>query len=457
MSLNSMAHKVLVVDDEPDLQILIRQKFRAGIAKGELSFDFALNGAEALEKVDSDPSYELILTDINMPVMDGLAFLNGLKERNNTAKAVVISAYSEISNIRIAMNRGAFDFITKPIELSDLEVTMHKAFREMEIFRQGMEAKENLVITTIEKDKAIMEKLEAQQQALQNLQEKEKLILFQNELLEKQVAERTAEVIHQKELVEIKNKEILDSIYYAKHVQEAILPDVKQIHAYFPDSFVLYCAKDIVAGDFYWMEKQGDKKLVVAADCTGHGVAGALMSMIGISLLNQLVNEKKVSEPSDILAQLHEGVVASLKQTDNNSNDGMDIAICSYDGNRRSLTFSGANRPLWIVRNNALLEYPANKVPVGGLQVSHSEKFIQHEIALEKNDAVYIFTDGFADQFGGEMNKKLMTKKFKETLLSISDLNMSGQQVFLKNYFDEWKGTQEQVDDVLVIGIRVAF
>src|ERR1041384_398769 len=209
--------KILVVDDEADLERLITQIFRKPIKNGELSFVFAENGAVALEKLIADPLIDILFTDINMPVMDGLMLLTKIKEHNLLQKAVVISAYGDMSNIRTAMNRGAFDFVTKPIDFEDITTTLTKAIHETEIFKEGLTAKSNL-------EKALSEKAEAQQQALHNLQEKEKLILNQNEMLEKQVAERTVEVIHQKELIEIKNKEILDSIRYAKHLQEAILP-----------------------------------------------------------------------------------------------------------------------------------------------------------------------------------------------------------------------------------------
>jgi len=450
-----MANKILVVDDEPDLQLLITQKFRSSIAKGELIFDFALNGEIALEKATADPEIDLIFTDINMPVMDGLTLLNNLKERKVAAKAIVISAYSEIANIRVAMNKGAFDFITKPIELADLEVTMHKGLREMEMLRQGIETKQNLERTTHEKEEAILEKIEAQRQALENLQEKEKLILQQNEMLENQVRERTSEVVLQKELIEQKNKEILDSIRYAKRLQEAILPPVKIMNGLFPHSLIYYCAKDIVAGDFYWFDAGRGQSIVVAADCTGHGVAGALMSMIGISLLNQLVNEKGITNPATILQQLHVMVIAALKQDENNTNDGMDICICAFDQASRKLKFAGANRPLWLLRNNEMIEYPPNKFPIGGLQVQHDEVIIQHDITLEENDMLYLFTDGYADQFGGENGKKLMKKNFREMLLSMQHMNMKQQEIHLKQHFENWKGMHDQVDDVLVIGIKI--
>lgn len=441
-------HKILVVDDEPDLEKLISQVFRPNIREGSMEFYFAENGAVALEKLLADREINIMLTDINMPVMDGLTLLSKTKENNLFLKALVISAYGDMQNVRKAMNSGAFDFIVKPFDFTDLKATINKAVSEIEILKQGFEAKTNL-------EKALIEKAEAQQQALENLQAKEELILYQNEMLEKQVDERTAEVLHQKELIEIKNKEILDSITYAKRIQEAILPSEKVIKSLLHESFVLYMPKDIVAGDFYWIETTGDKILIAAADCTGHGVSGALMSMLGVSLLNQIVNEKGATQPAEILNQLHNAVIASLKQSQNDTHDGMDIALCSFDFKNNEVTFAGANRPLWILRNKERIVIAPDKMPIGGLQIENRQSYSNNTIPLHKNDFVYLFTDGYADQFGGENNKKLMSKNFNEMLLSIDEKAMSEQKTFLKDYFEKWKGKNEQVDDVLVVGIKV--
>lgn len=288
-------------------------------------------------------------------------------------------------------------------------------------------------------------------------QEKEKKEILENQKseLELKVVERTQEVWEQKEVIEIKNREITESLIYAKRIQSAILPDIKLIYKTLEQSFILYLPKDIVSGDFYGFAQKSGRVIIAAADCTGHGVAGAFMSMIGTSLLNQIINEKNVVEPGLILEQLNEGIIHSLKQKESESNDGMDISLCSFDLKNNELVYAGANRPLWHIRNNDLLVYKPNKFPIGGLQVEHNEKFSRHVITLQKNDTFYLFSDGFADQFGGERSKKLMTKKFKEMLLSIRHLGMREQEHFLQSHFEKWKGNNEQVDDVLVIGIRV--
>ncbi|MFI5219845.1 MAG: SpoIIE family protein phosphatase [Bacteroidia bacterium] len=288
-------------------------------------------------------------------------------------------------------------------------------------------------------------------------QEKEKKQILENQKseLELKVVERTQEVWQQKEVIEIKNKEITESLIYAKRIQSAILPDIKLIYKALEQSFILYLPKDIVSGDFYGFAQKNNRVIIAAADCTGHGVAGAFMSMIGTALLNQIINEKNISEPAQILNELNDGIIHSLKQKESDSNDGMDISLCSIDLIENELKYAGANRPLWLIRNSELFIYKPNKFPIGGLQVQQEEKFAQHSVSLQPGDAIYLFSDGFADQFGGENGKKMMTNKFKELLLSIQHMKMREQEQHLRNYFEKWKGNYEQVDDVLVIGIRI--
>ena len=442
-----MPHKILVVDDEPNIQDLIRQRFRAGIKQGLFVFDYAENGAIALEKLQTDDSIDLIFTDINMPVMDGLTLLSRIKELNLLPRAIVISAYGDLTNIRTAMNRGAFDFVTKPIDMADLETTLLKTINEMDTLKKGLEARRNL-------EQALIDKADAQQQALISLQEKEKLILEQNEVLEHQVTERTSQLQQQKQLIEIKNKEILDSIHYASHLQQAILPPVDSLHVFFKESFVLYKPKDIVAGDFYWMEAVPDGVIVIAADCTGHGVAGALMSMLGVSLLNHIVRVEGEQTPAKILDKLHEAVVKALQQKQTQGNEGMDIAVCHFNFTTHQLQYAGANRPLVYTANHELQIIVADKIGIGGMH-HQTRAYTNHVLPFEAFNAIYLFTDGYADQFGGPNGKKLMTTKFKETLLELKEKSMKEQYTFLNTYFENWKGGLEQVDDVLVMGLKV--
>lgn len=285
--------------------------------------------------------------------------------------------------------------------------------------------------------------------------DKKRILETQKADLERMVKERTEVVEMQKTELELRNRDILDNLIYAKRIQDAILPDQRLITQSLPESFIIYYPKDIVSGDFYTFAQQHGKIILAAADCTGHGVTGAFMSMIGSSLLNQIVNERRIIRPDLILNQLNAGIIESLKQSNSEINDGMDIAMCVFDLENKQLQYAGANRPLWIVRNNQLIEIKANKFPIGGLQHKTDAVFSSHEIDLVKNDSIYIFTDGYADQFGGPDGKKLLSKRFREKLLSIQHLSMQAQSEMLKEFFNDWKGHYPQVDDVLVIGVRI--
>ncbi len=255
--------------------------------------------------------------------------------------------------------------------------------------------------------------------------------------------------------LKIKNKEITDNINYAQRIQSAILPDIKLIHKKLPQSFILFQPKDIVSGDFYSYAEKNGKVLLIAGDCTGHGVSGAFMSMVGNSLLNHIINEKHIYQPALILNELNIAVIETLNQSENESSDGMDVCICSFDLVNNQLEYAGANRPLWILRNNEFTIMKPDKFPIGGLQMARERIFSNVVIDLQPADTIYLFTDGYADQFGGENGKKMMTARFREILLSIADHNLPGQEHMLRNHFANWQGEHEQVDDVLVMGVRL--
>jgi serine phosphatase RsbU (regulator of sigma subunit) len=265
--------------------------------------------------------------------------------------------------------------------------------------------------------------------------------------------------------IEIQHTEIIDSIEYAERIQFAILPTKENILKAFPQSFILFKPKDIVSGDFYWFQEVDGKKYIAACDCTGHGVPGALMSMVATDMLNEaLVHTKKVDE---ILAHTNRSIRVALKQSndDESTRDGMDIALCCFDDKTNVVQFAGAYRPLWLIRfcpaeqneapknGSQLMEYKATKAAIGGLTEDH-QVFQFNEIQLQKGDTIYLSSDGFADQFSPS-DKKLMTKRFKEILLSIQHLSMSEQEKYLEKFITDWQGNMEQTDDVLVIGIRV--
>ena len=255
----------------------------------------------------------------------------------------------------------------------------------------------------------------------------------------------------QKEVVEEKNQEIVDSITYAKRIQSAILPPLKVVKEYLAESFILYKPKDIVAGDFYWLESKEDKVLFAAADCTGHGVPGAMVSVVCNNALNRSVREYGLTDPGEILTKTREIVIQEFEKSDEEVKDGMDIALCSLEGNK--LAFAGAHNPLWIIRDGAIIETKADKQPIG--KFDNPIPYTTHHFELNKGDSIYIFSDGYVDQFGGEKGKKFKSKSFKELLLSIQNQTMEDQKESINSAFENWKGSLDQIDDVCVIGVRI--
>jgi serine phosphatase RsbU (regulator of sigma subunit) len=291
-------------------------------------------------------------------------------------------------------------------------------------------------------------------------------LVQKNDLIQKQ----KLEVEHQKELVEEKNKEITDSITYAKRLQDAILPPIASISKCFPQSFVLFKPKDIVAGDFYWLEivksqNNTERVLIAAADCTGHGVPGAMVSVVCSNALNRSVKEFNLHEPGLILDKTRDLVLETFEKSDKDVKDGMDISLLSIEKNVEndiSIKWAGANNPLWFIQNGTWNEIKANKQPIG--KTDYPVAFTTHELTLQKGDSLYMFTDGYADQFGGPKGKKFKYKQLNDLLGSHSHLTFMEQRDRLNTIFEDWKNWQasgvsktglEQVDDVLVIGIKL--
>ncbi len=255
--------------------------------------------------------------------------------------------------------------------------------------------------------------------------------------------------------LQLKNQEITDSITYAKRIQAAILPSENTLKSYLGEMFVLYLPKDIVAGDFYWTEKIGNTVLFAVADCTGHGVPGAMVSVICHNALNTVINQKGLIDPGQILDETTRMVMAQFEKSDAGVRDGMDIALCAYNKETRELTYSGANTPLWIVRDGASIKYNATRQPVGNY--GNKLSFETRKVATQPGDMLYLSTDGFSDQFGGTRGKKFMIKQLNSLFAEASSMPFSAQKEFMKTAFLQWKQEREQVDDVCVMGVRIEF
>jgi serine phosphatase RsbU (regulator of sigma subunit)/tetratricopeptide (TPR) repeat protein len=277
--------------------------------------------------------------------------------------------------------------------------------------------------------------------------------LYEN--LEEKILVRTAEVMKQKEIIEEKNKNITDSIRYAKKIQQALLPNSAEILRELPKSFIYYRPKDIVSGDFYWYTHWGDHVVFASADCTGHGVPGAFMSAICNDLMNQVIRDEHIISPAEALRLLDIKLGMLLKKsTDTEANDGMDIALCSLNMKTNELMFAGAHRPLLLIREGNVIEFKPDKLSIGGYDMGE-KTFTDHVIKLFPDDRLYLFTDGFADQFGGPRGKKFKFRQLKELLLSMTNLTMKEQNNSVDAAFKEWKMAHEQVDDILLMGIMI--
>lgn len=260
----------------------------------------------------------------------------------------------------------------------------------------------------------------------------------------------------QKELVETQQKEIIDSINYARRIQYALLAGKTLLQNNLQQHFILFKPKNVVSGDFYWAVSVTDGFIFVLGDCTGHGVPGAFMSLLNISKLNQTINENKITAPDKVLNNVRKEIISSLNPDGSTieSKDGMDAVICKLDTNKMKLQYAAANNPLYIVRNKEIIVYNADKMPVG-MGHDDTKLFTLHEIELQKNDMIYLSTDGYPDQFGGPKGKKFMYKKFQELLVSVSTLPVNEQYQAIEKALADWQGNLEQVDDISVIGIRI--
>ena len=275
-----------------------------------------------------------------------------------------------------------------------------------------------------------------------------------NKRRKKELAQKII-IEEQKKIVEQKNQEILDSITYAKRIQTAILPTDRIVKEFLTESFILYKPKDIVAGDFYWIEPYNGRVLFAVADCTGHGVPGALVSVICHNALNRSVREFNLTDPGNILNKCRDLILEEFRKSDDNVQDRMDISICQLEIDTRKLTWSGANLPLWIKKplENDIHEYKPQKQPIG--YFDEIKPFESIEMTLSIGDTIYLFSDGFSDQFGGSQGKKLKSKGMKDLLLSLSHLPMAEQRQQIDLFFENWRAEHEQIDDICIIGIRL--
>jgi phosphoserine phosphatase RsbU/P len=386
---------ILIVDDNPrNLQVLGNYLQLEGYL-----VEFAMNGESALDWI-SRKEFDLILLDIMMPGMDGFEVCRIIKNDPVKQKIPVIflTAKVDTESIVNGFDLGAVDYVIKPFNQKEL---IARVRTQIEINRGRDEIAKNLVE------------------------------------------------------IENKNKLITYSIKYAKTIQTAVLKASLNGSDFFPEQFSLLLPKDIVSGDFYWFHRIDTKILAGVFDCTGHGIPGAFMSMLGVTLLNEAVIREKISEPDLILNRLREKIIAALGQKGNISEvkDGMDASIISYDLSTRKLVYSGAFNPMYLIRDNKIIEFMGDRMTLS--YQDNAANFSHQEIETKKNDIVYLFTDGFVDQFGGQEDKKFRRAQFKQVLLKNHKNPLAVQKEMLLDTYLKWKGIGEQVDDITVVGLRL--
>jgi phosphoserine phosphatase RsbU/P len=432
---------ILCVDDEKMVLTSLKAELKE-VFGNQYIIELSEDPNEAIEilenLIEEGHTVPLIISDYIMPNMKGDELLKHLHVLSPKTLSIMLTGQATTEGVTNAVNWARlYRYIGKPWETKDLSMTVQEAIKS---FDQTLQ-------------------LELQNQELKAL----------NEDLEKKVEERTWEIIvkseileQQKEELDTQNKSITDSIRAAFKIQKALLPTPEILNRSFPNHFVLFKPKDIVSGDFFWFRQMNDIIYFAAADCTGHGVPGALMSMLGISFLNEIVADQTIKSPAEILCELRSKIKTLLKQDGrfNEPKDGLDIAFCSINVKTKTIQYSGAYNPLFLIRKNKETSVPellitkGDRMPIG-VYPTDFEDFTNHEIVLEDCDSIYIFSDGFTSQFGGTKGRKMRSKDFRELLLNIQHLSMEEQKNKLDEYLMNWQNEHSQVDDILVVGVKI--
>ncbi len=446
---------IICVDDEKMVLDSLKTELKESFG-GDYSIETAENGEEAIELVEDLMNNKfdipLIISDYVMPNLKGDELLTNIHKLTPKTLTVLLTGQATMEGVTNSINHAnLYRYIAKPWEPRDLALTVSEAIKSF--FQE--------------------KQLEEQNRQLREL----------NNELEIKVQQRTVEIVHKNDILEKQRNELFQinvnltaSINYAKRIQQALLPSREAFSSLFPDSFIFYRPKDIVSGDFYWVnyvkyfvDSINDtitESVIVVADCTGHGVPGAFMSMLGLSFLSEIIKTDITSgsllQPATVLDHLKEKVKSSLKQTgkDNENKDGMDISLCIINNDYTRLRYAGAFNPLFVFRENAaindhdLIELKADRMPIG---IYYNEKgnFTNHEIDIQKGDKIYLFSDGYIDQFGGKNGEKYKIKQFRSYLQSICKTPFAKQRDMLKDNFNNWKDDFEQIDDVTVLGFAV--
>lgn len=429
---------ILCVDDEKVVLTSLKAQLKKHFGN-EYTIETSENGADAydfvLNAIKNGNEVPVIISDHIMPGMKGDELLINVHTKLPGTLSIMLTGQADAGAVGNALNQAKlYRYIPKPWDEMDLRMTIKEALR-----RYYQDKK-------IEEQNKELAKLVIQ-------------LRQYNETLEQKVKERTAmineqkeEIIAQRDLLAKQKEDITDSIVYASLIQQALLPSAEAMENNRLQQFILYKPRDIVSGDFYWYKQLGKFIYIAAADCTGHGVPGAFMMTLGVLLLDEVLNKNEIIPTEIVLDELRAKIKKMLHQ--NKTGDGMDIALCLIDIETKKLQFSGANRPMYLVRNNELTVFKSDTMPIGAYP-KDEQSFTSHQIQLHSNDIFYLFSDGYTSQFGGEKSFKYSPKRFKETLLKIRGNKMETQKRILEESLYDWQGKHKQIDDILVIGIKI--
>ncbi|MCB0395043.1 MAG: response regulator [Flavobacteriales bacterium] len=428
---------ILMIEDNPVDQQFFRELFDSTNLRGS-ALHIASRVSEGLD-ILKRYHVDVMLLDLSLPDSSHLDGYTEIKKKYPHLPIIIMTGLSDHKTAVRAIQLGAQDYLEKG-KYDDY--LMEKSIRYA-IERQNLLKERERVSQELENSLKMLDSVNSELKVL-------------NEGLEEKVRSRTIDLEKEKEKVEEQNQLIRESLRYARKIQSAILPKGKELAGSLPNSFVFFKPKDIVSGDFYWHASVRNRDILAVADCTGHGVPGAMMSMLGFTQLNLLVEGQRLTDPAGILNKLHQHIRQLLNQAHESveSPDGMDIGLCSIDREEKTIAFAGAMRPMYMFRKGELNIVEGDRYPIAGKHINGVEQFQDKHVPYQEGDMMYLFTDGFADQFGERTGKKFKTKKFRDLLKEIHDKDIVEQKRILEEQFTKWKGSEEQVDDILVIGVR---
>lgn len=413
MGTANLKYSILYIDDEEHNLISFNSTFRRAY-----NIYVATSGLVGLQIMEQNEIH-LVITDQRMPEMTGVEFLEKIMPRYPDCIRMIMTGFSDMDAIIQAINKGnIYRYISKPWNREELKITIDGALEVYNLKNQN---------------KFLIEDLK---EANQNLEQK--------------VLERTRQIEQQR-------INITDSIQYASRIQSALMLPSEELDRLLPSHFILNKPKDIVSGDYYWVSHKNNRMIVAVADCTGHGVPGAFMSIMGINFMNEIVNKSETIRANEVLNVLRGQLIKSLGQTGqkDEAKDGMEMALCVVDFDSSELQFSGAFRPMYLIRDEELIEIKGDRMPIG-IYNEEEVSFTNKELQFKENDIIYLFTDGYVDQIGGPHRKTFKSRKFKLLLKDIHQKPLKKQKSLLENEYEAWRSDIEQIDDIMIMGIKLS-